>query len=92
MAIYFDDVQNFEVLSMLAASEAAQVSECLNVRSREPDLHSRLVNRIAMGNLVIDQEVITQNFSEPGAGLRIGTVERIARAWSRFGQNLSGRP
>ena len=78
IAIYFDDVQHVEALSTLAASDAAQVSECLNVRLRAPDLHARLVNRIVMGNIVIDQEVIAQNFSEPEAGLQMGTVDLIA--------------
>ena len=55
-----------------------------------------------MGNLVIDQEVITRNFPEPDAGSQIGIIEliaiyevqgeRIVRAWFRFGQTLLGRP
>ena len=94
MAIYSDDVQHFEFPStLLVASGAAQVRERLSVRLREPDLHARLVNRIAMGNLVIDQEVITRNFPEPEG---IGAIEliamfevrgeRIVRAWFRFGE------
>ena len=75
MAIYSDDVQHFEFPSTLVASGAVQVRERLSVRLREPDLHARLVNRIAMGNLVIDQEVITRNFPEPEG---IGTIELIA--------------
>ena len=95
MAIYSDDVQHFEFPSTLVANGAAQVRERLSVRFQEPDLHARLVNRIAMGNLVIDQEVITRNFPEPDAGSQIGTIELIAmyevqdalivRAWFRFG-------
>ena len=93
MAIYSDDVQHFEFPSTLVASGAVQVRERLSVRLREPDLHARLVNRIAMGNLVIDQEVITRNFPEPEG---IGAIEliamfevrgeRIVRAWFRFGE------
>ena len=102
MAIYSDDVQHFEFPSTLVASGAAQVRERLSVRLQEPDLHARLVSRMAMGNLVIDHEVITQNFPEPEAGSRIGTVEliamyevqgeRIARAWFRFGEKRLGQP
>ena len=72
--------------------------ERLSVRLQEPDLHARLVNRIAMGNLVIDHEVITRNFPESEG---IGTIEliamyevqgeQIARAWFRFGGKLLGR-
>ena len=101
MAIYSDYVQHFEFPSTLVASGAAQVHERLSVRFQEPEVHARLVNRIAMGNLVIDQEVITRNFPEPDAGSQIGTIEliamyevqgeRIVRAWFRFGQKLLGR-
>ena len=75
------------------ASGAAQVRERLNVRLQEPNLHARLVSRMVLGNLVIDQEVITRNFPEPEG---VGTVEliamyevkgdRIVRAWFRFGE------
>ena len=102
MAIYSADVQHFEFPSTPVTSGAAQVRECLSVRYREPDLHARLVNRIAMRNLVIDQEVIKRNFPEPDDGAQIGTIaliamcemqgERIVRAWFRFGQKLLGRP
>ena len=98
MATYSDDVQHFEFPSTLLASGAAQVRERLSVRLQEPDLHARLVNRIAMGNLVIDQEVITRNFPEPEG---VGTIEliamyevqgeRITRAWFRFGAKRLGR-
>ena len=71
MAIYSDYVQHFEFPSTLVASGAAQVHERLSVRFQEPEVHARLVNRIAMGNLVIDQEVITRNFPEPDAGSQI---------------------
>lgn len=33
--------------------------------SRTPDLHCKLVNRMVMGNTVIDQEEVTINKSEP---------------------------
>ena len=93
MAICSYDVQHFEFPSTLVARGAAQVRERLSVRLQEPDLHARLVNRIAMGNLVIDQEVITRHFPEPEG---IGMIEliamyevqgeRIVRAWFRFGE------
>lgn len=99
MAIYSEDIQHFEFPSTLVASGAAQVRERLSLRLREPALHARLVSRIAMGNLVIDQEVITRNFPEPEG---IGTIEllamyevqgeRIVRAWFRFGEKRLGQP
>ena len=37
------------------------------IRFAEPDLHARLVSRTAIGNMVVDAEIITRNFPE-GAG------------------------
>ena len=101
-AIYSADILHFAFPSTLVASGAAQVREHLRVRLQEPDLHARLVSRMVMGNLVIDQEVITRNFPETDAGAQIGNIEliamyeaqgvRIVRAWFRFGQKLLGRP
>lgn len=34
-------------------------------RFNKPDLHARLINRIALGNIVIDHEVITGVTDEP---------------------------
>lgn len=91
MATYADDVQHFEFPSTLVATGAAQVRERLAVRLLEPSLHARLLGRTAMGNLVIDHEIVTRNLSDG-----IGTVEliamyevhgeKIARAWFKFGE------
>lgn len=34
------------------------------IRFAEPDLHAHLLNRIVMGNVVVDHELITRNFPE----------------------------
>lgn len=91
MATYADDVEHFEFPSTLVASGAVQVRERLAVRLLEPNLHARLLGRTAMGNLVIDHEIVTRDFPEG-----IGTVEliamyevrgeNIARVWFKFGE------
>lgn len=91
MTTYSDDVLHYEFPSTLIASGAAQVRERLVVRLLEPNLHAKLLARTAMGNLVIDHEVVTRDFPEG-----IGTVELIAmyevqhevisRAWFKFGE------
>ena len=97
MATYADDVQHFEFPSTLIASGAAQVRERLCVRLQEPNLHARLLARTAMGNLVIDHELVTRDFPEG-----LGTVELIAmyevqgekitQAWFKFGEKRLGAP
>ena len=97
MATYSDDVQHFEFPSMLVASGAAQVRERLCVRLQEPNLHARLLGRTAMGNLVIDHEIVTRDFPEgPGTVELIAMYEvhgkKIVRAWFKFGAIRMGKP
>ncbi len=97
MATYADDVEHFEFPSTRVAKGAAQVRERLAVRLQEPRLHARLLGRTAMGNLVIDHEIVTRDFPEGS-----GTIELIAmyevkggvitRAWFKFGDKRLGEP
>ena len=73
LATYASDARQFEHPGKLVASGAAQIRERLSVRFQEPNLHARLVQRVVMGNLVIDHELVTRTFPE-GAG----TIELVA--------------
>lgn len=90
MATYAEDVELFEHPATLLASGAAQVRERQAVRLAEPNLHAKLVQRMVMGSMVIDQEVVTRTFPEgPGKIELIATYQvqegRIAKAWFIFG-------
>lgn len=94
---YADDVQHFEFPSTLVANGALAARERLAVRLHEPNLYAKLIDRVVMGNFVIDHELITRTFSEG-----TGTVELIAmyevqgeksvRAWFKFGEKRLGAP
>lgn len=90
MQCWADDCSYYAFPSELLAQGAAQIRERHIERFKEPDLHGRLVNRMVVGNTVIDQEVVTRNFPE-GIGevdvIAIYEVEkdRIARAWFKVG-------
>lgn len=89
MATYAVDVQHFEFPSALLANGATQVRERLAVRLQEPDLHAHLLGRTAMGNLVIDHEMVTRDIPEgPGTVELIAMYEVrgnvISRTWFKF--------
>jgi hypothetical protein len=93
MATYADDIELYEHPAKLLASGAAQVRERQAVRLAEPNLHAKLIQRMVMGNMVIDQEVVTRTFLE-GTG-RIELIatylvreNRIAKAWFIFGGKI----
>jgi hypothetical protein len=90
MAAYAEDIELFEHPATLLASGAAQVRERQVARLAEPNLHAKLVQRMVMGSIVIDQEVVTRTFPEgPGKIELIATYQvhegRIAKAWFIFG-------
>ena len=70
---YADDARLFEHPSILLASGTSQIRERFALRFQEPNLRARLINRIAMGNFVVDHEQVTRTFPEG-----TGTVELIA--------------
>ena len=90
VSIYADDAQLFEHPATLLASGRAQLRERFAARFNEPNLHAQLLNRMVMGNVVVDHELVTRTFPEgPGTIELIMLYEvangRIAKAWSIAG-------
>jgi hypothetical protein len=79
LATYATDVSHFDLRGNLLAQGHAQLRERFAIRLAEPDLHAKLVQRIVMGNIVVDSEVITRNFpaSDPDFPNAKGTVEML---------------
>ena len=74
----------------MLASGAAEVRERHVARFKEPDLHGVLVKRIAVANVVVDQETVTRTFPDgPGEVDVVAIYEvesgRIAKAWFKMG-------
>lgn len=90
MAFWADDAQYFEHPATLLASGAAEIRDRHISRFREPNLNGRLVQRMIVGNKVVDQEVVTRIFPD-GLGqievIAMYEVEagKITRAWFTFG-------
>jgi len=95
LAIYAEDARQFEHPAKLLAEGSAQLRERFAVRFQEPNLHAALIKRIVMGQIVIDQEVVTRTFPEgPGQIELVAIYEvkegRIANAWFIFGPKRVG--
>lgn len=86
VAVYADDAELYEHPATLLAKGSAQIRARLAARLAEPNLHARLVQRMVMGALVIDREVITRTFPEGTGRLEMIAMyevnqARIERAW-----------
>jgi hypothetical protein len=95
LAAYAEDAQMFEHPAKLLAGGAAAFRERYTARFQEPNLHAKLLNRMVIGNIVVDHEEVRRTFPE-GAG-RINLVMiyevqngRIAKAWSIAGTKTMG--
>ncbi len=91
LATYAEDAQMFEHPAKLLASGAAAFRERFTARFQEPNLHATLLNRMVMGNMVVDHEEVRRMFPEgPGKISLIMIYEvqngRIAKAWSIAGE------
>ena len=64
MACWSDDAQYCEIPDRLLASGAAAIRDRHIARFKEPMLFGKLIRRIAVGNLVVDQETVTRSFPE----------------------------
>ena len=73
LATYAADARQFEHPGKLLASGADQIRARLALRFQEPNLHARLLQRVVMGNIVIDHELVTRSFPEG-----TGTVHMVA--------------
>lgn len=68
LATYADDARQFEHPGQLLATGKAEMRERMALRFQEGNLHARLLQRVVMGNIVIDHERVTRTFPEgPGS-------------------------
>lgn len=91
MRWWASDCLYFVFPDQLLASGKAEIRQRHIERFREPNLHGKLLNRMVMGNMVIDHETVTRTFPEgPGEIDVICIYEvvegKIAKAWFRMGE------
>jgi len=90
MACWATEAEYYAFPSELLAVGVDAIRARHLVRFAEPDLHGRLLHRLAVGNLVVDHEIVTRNFPDG-----VGTVEvvaiyevevgKIVKAWFKQG-------
>lgn len=86
LTIYAAEAQMFEYPAQLAATGTAALRQRFGGRFQEPNLHAHLLNRIVMGNMVIDHELVTRTFAEGTGTIELTMIYevqngQIQRAW-----------
>ncbi len=95
VAVYAADARLFEHPDKLLASGSAELRARFAARFLEPNLHAALRHRAVLGNVVIDQELVTRTFPEGEGTLEMVMIYevrdgRISRAWSIVGAKTVG--
>ncbi len=72
LATYAPDACQYALHGECLARGHAQISQRIEARFQEPDLHATLLQRTVMGPLVVDHERVRRNFPQGP-----GTVEMI---------------
>lgn len=90
MQWWAEDCRYYAFPDQILASGAAAVRERHVARFLEPNLHGRLVKRIAIANVVVDQETVTRTFPDgPGEVDVVAIYEvegsKITKAWFKMG-------
>ena len=79
---YWPDAEQYELHGQLLAKGRPQMRERFLARFAEPDLHTRLLSRTVIENIVVDHEVVTRNLAEG-----VATVELLSCTRSRTGES-----
>jgi hypothetical protein len=77
LATYAPDARQYEHPATLLATGADEMRARFALRFQEPDLHARLVQRVVMGNLVMDHEVVTRNFPEGKGWIELVAIYEV---------------
>jgi hypothetical protein len=92
LATYAPDARQYAYPATLLATGADEMRARFALRFQEPDLHARLVQRVVMGNLVIDQEVVTRNFPEGKGWVDLVAIYEVVDGKIRSQSAQVGQP
>ena len=90
MACWADDAQYYQHPSTLLAAGAAEIRARHVARFKEPNLFGRLVKRMVVGSMVVDQETVARTFPEGTGHVDVIAIYevahgKIAKAWFIMG-------
>jgi hypothetical protein len=90
MRCWTEDAQHYEFPDRLLAAGAAAIRERHLARFKEGNLFGRLIHRIVLDDLVVDQETVTRNFPDGIGEIDVIAIYqarggKIAKAWFKLG-------
>jgi putative hydrolase of HD superfamily len=77
LATYAEDAQQFEHASKLLARGRNQIKERYAARFAEPLFQATLIQRMCLGEMVIDHEMVTRTFPEGPGHLELAAIYQV---------------
>lgn len=90
MQTYAEDAEQFAYPTTLLARGEAEISERFKARFQEPNLHARLIQRLVLGSVVIDQEEVTRTFPEGPGRMELIAIYEVREGRIRTARFISG--
>ncbi|MGM8062380.1 nuclear transport factor 2 family protein [Vogesella indigofera] len=78
LACYAADACMYAYPATLVAQGHAAIRARMTQRFAEPDLHAELRRRVVLGEVVIDDEIVTRNFPEGRGTQTMTMIYRVA--------------
>jgi hypothetical protein len=93
MALWSEDAQLFAHPATLLANGAAEIRERHIARFAEANLFGKLICRMAVGDMVVDREVVTRSFPEGPGRVDVIMIYQVAgakivKAWAKMGDPI----
>jgi len=92
LSTYAKDAKQFSLHGECLATGHEEMRQRIAVRFEEPDLNARLLSRIAMGNIVVDHEVVTRNFPQGKGEMEMLCVYEIENGLIKTASFSFGQP
>ncbi len=90
ISVWAEDAEYYEHPATLLAKGVQEIRDRHVIRFGEAHLHGKLINRVVIGNKVIDYEIVTRDFSEGLGSVEVVAIYevvdgKIAKAWFIMG-------
>lgn len=92
LAYYAVDACMYAYPATLVAQGHAAIRARMTQRFAEPDLHARLLRRVVLGGVVIDDEIVTRNFPEGRGSMSMTMIYRVADGHIIDASVIAGTP
>ncbi|UDM15836.1 nuclear transport factor 2 family protein [Vogesella sp. XCS3] len=92
LACYAQDACMYQYPATLVAQGQDEIRQRMKLRFAEPDLHAQLLRRVVVGEVVIDEEVVTRNFPAGRGKVAMTMIYRVQNGRIVDASTIMGEP